>query len=50
MVGGIPCGGNSFGAAANADSLMPTSTMIDLIHGGGLDATVLGCAEVQLMT
>lgn len=47
VMGGIPSGGARFGAAHNADSLMPTSTMIDLIQGGGLDATVLGCAEVS---
>ena len=47
MMGGIPAGGQCFGAAYNPDSVMPTSTMIDLIQGGGLDATVLGCAEVR---
>ena len=47
LVGGMPAGGMQFGAAHNADSVMPCSTMIDLIHGGRLDATVLGCAEVS---
>lgn len=47
MMGGIPSGGHRFGASYNADAVMPTSTMIDLIQGGGLDTSILGCAEVD---
>ena len=47
MVGGSPGPGMLFGAAHNAEAVMPCSTMIDLIHGGRLDTTVLGCAEVR---
>ena len=46
MVGGFPAAGPLFGAAYNPEAVMPTSTMIDLIQGGNLDAAVLGCAEV----
>ena len=45
-MGGFPAAGPLFGAAYNPESIMPTSTMIDLIQGGNLDAAVLGCAEV----
>lgn len=44
-MGGFPAAGPLFGAAYNPASVMPTSTMIDLIQGGNLDAAVLGCAE-----
>jgi len=47
VMGGIPAAGSRFGAAYNPDSVMMTSTMIDLIQGGNLDAAVLGCAEVD---
>ncbi len=47
VVGGFPAGGDLFGAAYNSEALIPTSTMIDLIQGGNLDAAVLGCAEAS---
>lgn len=47
VMGGTPAAGARFGAAYNSDSVMVTSTMIDLIQGGNLDAAVLGCAEVD---
>ena len=47
-MGGFPAAGPLFGAAYNPEAVMPTSTMIDLIQGGNLDAAVLGCAEVSL--
>ena len=46
VMGGFPAAGPLFGAAYNPEAIMPTSTMIDLIQGGNLDAAVLGCAEV----
>lgn len=47
-MGGFPAAGVLFGAAYNPEAVMPTSTMIDLIQGGNLDAAVLGCAEARI--
>ena len=37
----------SFGAAHNADCVVPTATMLDFYNGGGVDIACLGAAEVD---
>lgn len=45
-IGGMPSGGNVFGGAVNADAVIDTASMFDLIDGGACDAACLGFAEV----
>lgn len=37
----------SFGAAHNAECMVPCATMLDFYNGGGVDLTCLGAAEVD---
>jgi len=43
----VPLDGPLFGAAVNPDSISRSADTFSLYDGGGLDMTVLGCAEVD---
>ncbi|EIE20813.1 nagb/rpia/CoA transferase-like protein [Coccomyxa subellipsoidea C-169] len=47
MFGGFPAGAARFGAAHNADCIVPCATMLDFYNGGGVDMACLGAAEVD---
>jgi propionate CoA-transferase len=46
-VGGLPEGMDGFGAAANPDILLDSTTVFDMYDGGLLDVTILGMAQVD---
>lgn len=47
VYGGVPLDGPLFGASVNPDAIFRSADTFNHYDGGGLDMTVLGCAEID---